>query len=76
LPIFVGKELRTEKLVQRIVPADVLAQAKQLSGGIEQRRGVQAARAVEDGLGGPERLGQAVNDIGLDDRPAEPGTTV
>ena len=51
------------------MPADVLAEAEQPARGVEQGRGVQAARAVEDGLGRPEGRRQAPDDRGLDDRP-------
>jgi hypothetical protein len=44
------------------VPADVLTEAQQVAVGVEQRRRVQAAGAVEDGLRRPQRLGQKVDD--------------
>ena len=56
-----GEELGADQFVQGVVPADVLAQGQQVAAGVEQRRGVQAAGAIEDGLRRPQRLGQTVD---------------
>src|SRR5688572_9568985 len=40
----------TDELVERVVPADVLAQRDDLARRVEQARRVQAARLLEDGL--------------------------
>ena len=48
----------TDQLVERVVPADVLAQRDDRAGGIEQTRRVQAARLLEHGLLGLQRRGQ------------------
>ena len=45
-----GEERRADELVQGVVPADVLAHVEQPAVGVEQRRGVQAAGAVEGAL--------------------------
>ena len=49
---------RADELVQGVVPADVLAEVEQPAVGVEQRRGVQAAGAVEGPLRGAQRLGE------------------
>ena len=48
----------TDQLVERVVPADVLAQRDDRAGGIEQARRVQAARLLEHRLLGLQRRGQ------------------
>ncbi len=54
-----------DELVEGVVPAHVFKEAKQPAALVEQGRGVQAAGVVEDGLRGPQRLGQPVDDGGV-----------
>ena len=54
------RERPADDLVERVVPADVLAQAEELAVGIEEAGGVQAAGGREGGL----RLAQAVGKRG------------
>src|ERR1019366_4788034 len=66
----VGKKLGADELVQGVVPAYVLAQAQQVAGGVEQRRGMQTAGAVEDGLHRPKLSRETLDDRRIDDGPA------
>ena len=52
------EDLRADQLVERVVPADVLAQREQLAGRREQARRVEAAGLVERPLGGTEQVRQ------------------
>ena len=48
----------TDELVERVVPADVLAQRDELTVGREARRRVEPAGRVEHGLRGAQPVGQ------------------
>ena len=69
-----AEQHRADRLVHRVVAADVLAQHEQLAAGVEQRGGVQAAGAVEGVLArrAPGRDALSTS-CGLDSRPGAPG---
>ena len=56
-----GEELRADQFIDGVVPADILAEREHLAGRVEERGRVQPAGLIEDGLGPPQPLGQAVN---------------
>ncbi len=67
----IRRELAVEQavaddLVDGIVPADILAEHNEFSAGVKQRRGVQAAGAVECLLGRPHLLRQACQEFHVD----------
>ena len=60
------QERPSDDLVHGVVPANVFTQDQQLSFGVEKRRGVQAAGAAKDGLGGAQFFGQLAQDFGIE----------
>ncbi len=66
-------ELMADELVEGVVAADVFAEGEELSALVEEGGGVEAAGAVEDGLGGAEEFGQGVNDFGMDQKVIDDG---
>src|SRR5215471_13210793 len=60
------EERPADDLVHRVVPADVLAQAEQLTLGVEEACCVQTAGGREGWLGGAKPLGQVGEESGVD----------
>ena len=67
--IALREDLRADELVERVVPADVLAQGEQLAARREEARGVEAAGLVERPLGGAEEVRQGQDHVASHDRP-------
>ena len=67
------EDLRPDELVERVVPADVLAQREELARRREQARRVEAAGLVERPLGGAEQVRQG-EDHARGRRPGRPGS--
>jgi hypothetical protein len=66
-----GEHLRPDHLVERVVPADILAEHEQLAARREQARRVQPARLLEGALGPAKRIGQGQQQRARDYRAAE-----
>ena len=62
------QEPLADDLVDRVVPADVLAQREQLAVARKQRRAVQPTGAFEHLLGSPQRVRQRQHHLGLEHR--------
>ena len=63
------QELRADQLIERIMPADVFADAVQMPCRIEESRRVKAAGPIEPGLGRPQRVRQLAKDKRIERRP-------
>ena len=59
-------EVMADEFVEGVVAADVFAECEEFAVVIEESGGVEAAGAVEDGLGGAEEFGEGVDDVGGD----------
>src|SRR4051812_17663767 len=62
------EHLRTDELVEGVVPTDVLAEREQLAGGREERSGVETAGLVERALRRAKKIRQGEDDGASDDR--------